>query len=181
MRLITLLGLCAILSSASPAQTSRSKHPPAQKVTAPVTADKEAKREVPKVKEEYDKFKDKTRISLFLSIPAPDDATLKLYVTDASTGEKYVPSEFVGFGFMSKADSLFSKSADNLYILIDGGERHVFSADYVSGGSRLALIPWDTFKDMTKAKKVEGKIGILTFTLSDEQMEALRDFAAHAQ
>jgi len=129
----------------------------------------------PRIKVEYDKFKDETRVGLQMKI-ASGSGDFMLYVTDSNKGKNFEPSGQVGFGFLSDRINWLSDLHSKFYVLTDG-ERLEFDAEFSEAG-RLALIPYLTFIRIIRAKKVEGKIGIMQFELNDEQLEALRELGS---
>jgi TonB family protein len=128
------------------------------------------------IKIEYDKFKDETKISLLMRMSS-SRGEIKLYVMDSNKGPKFEPSGHVGIGFLSDGVNWLSDIYSKFYLLADG-ERFQFHADFSEANGRIALVPYQTFVGISRAKKVEGKIGVIEFELNNEQLEALRDLAS---
>jgi TonB family protein len=128
-----------------------------------------------KIEVAYDRFEDKTRVSLLMPITSSSDSTLHLLVLDSSKGQSYTPSGYVGFALLSEQNDLFADSNSTLYLLADG-KRFELETKLSSKGTRLALLPYLKFQSIAGAKKVEGRLGSTEFELNEQQMEALRAY-----
>lgn len=128
-----------------------------------------------KPKIEYDKFRDVTKVSILLPIPSERDATLKLYISDSSKGQKYVPSDYIMFALMSENAVWLSSLYDRLYLLYDD-DRIELEMKLSSARARFALLSPDTFHRIANSKTIEGKFGTTEFALKAADIKSLRAF-----
>ncbi len=135
----------------------------------------------PKVEERYDKFEDRSFVHLAFPIPTHDDPALELILVEESEGVKYVTGPWAYFTFKSLIGSLRSDETEQVYLLLDGSERHAFDAEMDKDGTRTMRVSRQLLNRMATAKKIEGKIGSMLFELTPEEIRALQDFAARGK
>jgi len=179
-RLLLTLALIALMSHSNWAQR-RTTRPPASK---PSPTKAEPLR--PSIKVEYDRFKDRTNISVGpLLVDTPQPVKLELGAMFNFDGQKMLfPADTVNlFAFSTSKDFLFRNNHELLSI-IDGqrvrfGEMHY---DYeVSGAnaeeSMYMLISRETLLKLARATTVELQLGHIEFQLSREQLKLLGELA----
>lgn len=137
------------------------------------------------IKVEYDKFKDQTSVSLTPRLEAVGAKPNQLQVIFISKGTNIrVPTE-VFWEFVSTSNDWQFLRISRASFLLDGAKRLSLDASQDGNVGRGYVIefinlhiPLADFLSIVNAKKVECQVSVQEFSLSDEQLEALRDFAS---
>jgi hypothetical protein len=139
------------------------------------------------IEEKYDKFKDRTSISLNMQLIGVKLDGLAILVTDGYEGNKPMPSknasEKLPLTFLGVGDERKYKLFHSLIILADDERIRLGDAAYLDLPIRtkyvetmIFAVPYDTFRKIINAKKVEAQLGDTEFTFTEQHLEALRDF-----
>jgi hypothetical protein len=137
------------------------------------------------IKQEYDRFKDVTSVSMTLQLRGDKRDRLALILVHTFSGEKppKKTDERLRLLFMA-AGSTKKYAKWNMLIILANGER--FNAgeasyyDDTAPGKDVELIafvyPFDIFRRIVSAKKVEAQLGETEYTFTEQKLEALRDY-----
>jgi hypothetical protein len=134
----------------------------------------------------YDKFKDKTSVSLALQIsgsPIPFEG-LSLFVVTSFDGDKpKATPELIGFGLTAIGKSKQYSTSHSLICIADG-ERIRLGDGIYSGQMKESMsielmfyMPESSFiQKIANAKKVEAQLGSTEFTLNENQLKLIKEF-----
>jgi hypothetical protein len=141
------------------------------------------------ISEQYDKFKDVTNVTLKpMPMPCPlgEEAWLTAQFSYPGRTLKRPDQVIIGFVFASKK-AKFGQSVE-LIVLVDGERLRVgemyrdvnFTSRHMNPvrETMAQIIPLAIFTRIAHAKKIEAQLGIFEFSLSDENLLALRELAA---
>lgn len=138
------------------------------------------------IEEKYDKFKDRTSVTLNMQLIGEKLDGLQILVTDSYEGNKPKPktaSEKSPITFLAVGDDRKYKLFHSLIVLADGERIRLGEAAYLDLSMRskyvetmIFAVTYDTFRKIINAKKVEAQLGETEFTFTEQQLEALRDF-----
>lgn len=142
-----------------------------------------------KIQQKYDRFKDATSINLGLTkIGEAHGIEAWLSAEFSYTGQTPTrPTQVIlAFVFASKGDRF--NQGDELILLLDGKRIKIGpmyrQASYDSTKESpvreimAKMVPVDSFIEMARATKLEAKIGIVEFALSEDNLRLLREFIA---
>ncbi len=139
----------------------------------------------PKVTVEYDRFKDRTALTLHKTRVAgtSDDDALFLLIVQSSPGRRPDPDSVITLSFFSgSAVAHFEGIAQDreLIFLADGQRIRLGDMALVDAkeGAEWVMIglPLETLIQLAKSKILEGKAGDREFKLSTAQIGAVREF-----
>ena len=138
------------------------------------------------IKEEYDRFKGHTMVSLEPDLDEMDSLTQgSLWVAYSYDGETPHSPSFVGFSLWSVNEDWEYLNCHSLDLLIDGSPLSLdteHEGDVMSGGlvseTVIGQLGTRDFLTLVNAGLVEGKLCNTEFKLSREQMQALKDVAS---
>ena len=137
------------------------------------------------VTEEYDRIQDVTVAALALRVQDGYKLPGGLVAFFEYKGTQPAIPAFVEFGFISTSADWQYLTCHNLALLLDGETRLAPKTeqmgDVITGGvveTIATRLPVSDFLKIVNAKQVEGKVCNTEFTLTSEQMEALRDVAS---
>jgi hypothetical protein len=145
-----------------------------------------------KLNVKYDRFSDESMATLdFLQVTENDHDRLYLTLYTKFTGEKpSKPADLVLISFSSWSLYGYTLSSEKpLYSIIDGvrtplGTLSPLKAMEVNGkyvSSLVGQLDQATFMKLVKAKKIEMKLGDFEFSLTDQQLQRIHDFASRIQ
>jgi hypothetical protein len=134
--------------------------------------------------EKYDKYKDITVVSLMVSLNRidPDLSIGAYFIYDGK--EVKTPSALT-LSFVSKSEDWKYLRSSTLYFLVDGKRLNIGEMERegsVGNGYVLEFlsvsIPTETFLKIISGSEIEGQLFTTEFKLSEEQLEAFKDFAS---
>lgn len=138
------------------------------------------------VETKYDKFKDKTTVTLMLEmnirlVPKED---LVFGSSSSFDGKKptSIPDKLV-FTFISNSKIKQYEFSNSLIILADDERIRLGDAKYIGGTSSfepseimIYTVSLENLKKIVAAKKIEMQIGKTEFALNDAQLNAVKEF-----
>jgi hypothetical protein len=137
------------------------------------------------VEQKYDKFKDTTNVTLKLRLLGDIADGLEVVVSHTFDGQKPITPTSIPVMFMATNKDLKYALSHGLIFLADGERIKFEDVKYNRLTVRdrfievmILTIPFNTLKKILAAKAVEAQLGKTEFVLSDEYLEALRDFAS---
>lgn len=145
----------------------------------------------PDIKVEYDKFRDGTFLSFEpVNVSEDKSITLRLGMLTGFKGQTPKKPNDLLLVFVSPSivESNAHKSNRGLIILADGKRYPMGDASYEAKYSMplylevmSVKVPYDTFLELSNAKKIEMQFGSTEFELQVSMMEAVRYFASRVK
>lgn len=140
------------------------------------------------ITEQYDKFNDVTNVTLKpMPMPCPLGEEAWLTARFSYPGRTLQRPDKVMIGFVFASKEAKFRQSDELIVLVDGERLRVgemyrdvdFSSRHENPvrETMAQIIPHAIFMRIALAKKIEAKLSIFEFSLSDENLLALRELA----
>ena len=180
LKTLFLFGVVLLTANSSFAQTAQPSPSPDKEQTS-----KRTFKHNQNVEEKYDKFKDKTSVTLKLRLLGDITNGLEVVLTETFAGQKPVTPTNFPVMFMATNKDLKYYLSHGLIFLVDGERIKFDDVKYTKLTYQgyfievmILAVPFNTLKKIVAAKKVEAQLGSTEFALSDDYLEAMRDFVS---